>query len=174
MADYDQHKQKVNTQVNAENVHIHLSNLVHQVWDELEPDLQDAFSMAYNQARRDGVNVIKTRYLIAALAKLNTESISEFLKHVPVKALPKPINTGITTERTILDENPTLSGCVEDSLKHLSPKASNARKLSSADLLVDIARYGTGNSVARLRNNGITEERVNEIVSEMGLDLINR
>jgi hypothetical protein len=88
--------------------------------------------------------------------------------------LPKPISEQVTTERVILSEPPELSACVGGSLKHLAPKATPQRKLSSADVFVDIAEYGTGNSVARFRSNGITPEKVNEIVEELDWDLIRR
>lgn len=151
-----------------------LSNYIHQVWDKLEPDLQDALALAYNQAQRDGGNEIKTRYFFAALARLRPASIAEFLNRIPAEAMPKPVNESVSTKKILLEENPLLSPCVDDSLRHLSPKVSSERKLSSADVLVDIAEHGTGNSVARFRRSGITSERVNEIVNELGWEVIRR
>ncbi len=174
MSDTDQRKQQVETQFNAENIHFHSSNFIHQVWDKLEPDLQDAISLAYNQAQREGGDKIKTKYFFAALARLRPEPIVEFLNYVPAESFPKPTSLDISTEKTLLSENPSLSGCVDESLRSLSARVPNNRKLSSADVLVDIAEHGTGSSVARLRKNGITKEKVNEIVDKLGWDIIHR
>jgi len=150
------------------------SNFLYQVWDKLEPDLQDALSMAYNQARRDGMNTIKTRYFFAALARLQPEPLPEFLGHIPRSALPKPIDEQVTTEQLLLSEDVDLSDCVEDSLRHLAPKATQDRKLTAADVFVDIARYGTGDSIARFRSHGVTPEKVRKIVDELKWDVIER
>lgn len=174
MSDYNQRKQQVQNQFNAENIHFHSSNLIHQIWDKLEPDLQDALSLAYNQALRDGLDLIKTKYFFAALARLRPEPVDDFIKNVPASAFPKPINQDITTERNLLKGNPSLSGCVDDSLRTLIVQLPKNRKLSSVDVLVDIAEYGTGSSVAKLRQNGITADRVNNIVDEFGWDVIRR
>jgi len=97
--------------------------------------------------------------------------VNEFLKYVPEGAFPKPISQDISIDdRNLLEGNPSFSGCVDDSLRNLAVKVPINRKLSSADVLVDIAEYGTGSSVAKLRQNGISKERVNEIVGELGWD----
>src|SRR5947209_9665037 len=43
-------------------------NLLHRLWGRLEPDLQEALSLAYNQAKREGKNRISTRTFFAAVA----------------------------------------------------------------------------------------------------------
>lgn len=153
---------------------LHSDNILLQIWDNLDPDLQDAFALAYNQAQRNGRNLIKTKDLFAAIKRLRPEPANEFLKYIPEGAFPKPIGQDISIERNLLEGNPALSGCVEDSLRNLSVKIPHNRKLSSTDVLIDIAEYGTGSSVAKLRQNGITKEKVNEIVNELRLDIVRR
>jgi hypothetical protein len=153
---------------------LHSNNFLIQNWDKLDPDLQDAFTLAYNQAQRNGRDLIKTKDLFAAIKRLHLEPVDEFLQYVPEGAFPKPIGLDISIERNLLEGNPALSGCVDDSLRNLSVKIPGRRKLSSADILIDIAEYGTGSSVAKLRQNGITKEKVNEIVNELGLDVVRR
>jgi len=174
MSDFDQRKQQIGNQFNAENIHFHSQSYIHQIWDKLDSDLQDAFSLAYNQAQRNGYDLIRTKDLFAALARIRPEPVDEFLKHIPEDAFPKPISQDISLERNLLEQNPSLSGCVDDSLRNLTGKIPSSRKLSSADVLVDIAEYGTGSSVTTLRQNGITKEKVNEIVTELGLDVVHR
>jgi len=175
MSDFDQRKQQVGNQFNAGNdIHIHSQNFIHQIWEKLDPDLQDALSLAYNQAQRDGRDLIKTKYFFAALVRLRPEPVDDFIKHVPAGAFPKPISQDVSIEQNILEGNPSFSGCVDDSLRNLTARVPSNRKLSSADVLVDIAEYGTGSSVAKLRQNGITKEKVNEIVGELGWDVVRR
>ena len=175
MSDYNQKEQQVGNQFNAGNdIHFHSQNFIHQIWEKLDPDLQDALALAYNQAQRDGQNLIKTKYFFAALARLRPEPVGEFLNRVPAGAFPKPTSQDIFIERNLLEGNPTFSGCVDDSLRYLTEKVPSNRKLSSADVMVDIAEYGTGSSVAKLRQNGVTKEKVNEIVNELGWDVVRR
>jgi len=174
MSEFNQPKQQVENQFNAENIHFNSSNFIIQIWDKLEPDLQDAIALAYNQAQREGGDTVRTKNLFAALARLRPEPITEFLDYFPAEAFPKPLSNDVSTERTLLSENPTLSGCVDTSLRNLSARVPENRKLSSADVLVDIAENGTGHTVARLRENGITKERINEVVGELGWNVIRR
>jgi hypothetical protein len=150
------------------------SDFLHQIWDKLDADLQDALAMAYNQARRDGTNKIRTRYFFAALARLQPKPLQEFLIRIPRNALPNPLDEQVTTEPLLLREHVDLSGCIEDSLRHLAPKATQSRKITAADMFVDIARYGSGASVERFRSHGITPEKVSKIVQELGWDIIER
>lgn len=165
--------------VQAQNVYGDISisagsNFLHQIWDRLDADLQDALAMAYNQARRDGTNKIRTRYFFAALARLQPKPLREFLIRIPQNALPSPLDEQVTTERLLLRENVDLSGCIEDSLRHLTPKATRSRKITVTDMFVDIARYGTGSSVEQFRLHGITPEKVSKIVEELNLEIIER
>ncbi len=150
------------------------SNIIHLIWNSLEPDLQDALSLAYNQANRDGRNVIKTRYFFAAIARLRPEPLPELLALIPQNALPTPISEQITMEKLILEANPQLSGCVNDSLTHFDSKITPQHKLSSADMFVDLVKYGTGSSVAQLRRHKVFPETIDEIVDRLGWDVLER
>lgn len=149
-------------------------NLLNQIWDKLDPDLQDALSLAWNQANRDGENRIKTRYFFSAIAKLAPEPLSQLIDILPKNTLPEPTNEKITYERSILRESPEFSGCVRDSLTHLSQKATEYNRVSSIDMFVDIAKYGTGGSVKRLRTHGVTPEKIDQIVKKLGWEIMER
>lgn len=150
------------------------SELLHQIWDRLEPDLQDVLTLAYNQACRNGHTIIRTRYFFAAIVRLEPAPIPELLNRIPPKALPEPIAEDVVAAQSILSAHPILSNCVDDSLKHLSQKATPQNKLSSADVFVDIAKYGTGRSVRRLRTYGVTPEKVTDIVEQLGWRVVER
>ncbi len=163
--------------VGRDKIEIHVSqgtNFLHQIWDNLDPELQDALSLAYNQSHRNGSNLIKTRTFFASLMRLRPGPLEEFIQQLPPDAFPKPISADITTEKLILQEDPQLSACIEDSLRNLTPKTTSERRLSSADMFVDLANHGTGNSVARLRTYGVTPDKVNAIVEQLGWNVIQR
>ena len=91
--------------------------LINFIWDSLEPELQDAMTLAYNQACRDGSDILRTRYLFAAINKLNPELFND----LPQSVLPSPIDDQVTTKGNVLLDNYQLSPCITDSANHLYP-----------------------------------------------------
>jgi len=150
------------------------ANLLHQCWDNLEPDLQDAFALAYNQSRRDGSNTIRTSSLFAAMMRVKPKPLNELFKILPKDSLPGPIRERSKLKKHVLQEQPYVSGCVADSLLHIGKRASPKRKLSSGDVFVDIAKHGTGSSVASLRAHGVSARKIGQIVSQLGWTVIAR
>lgn len=149
-------------------------NFLHSILDHVDPDLQDALAIAYVQSRREGSNVIRTRYLYSALVRLKPAPLNELFNRLPRDALPGPTSEDISAERHLLAENPQLSGCIEDSLVHLSKQVTHQKKISSADIFVDIAKYGTGESVKRLRIHGVSPDKITQIVEQLGWSIIER
>jgi CHAT domain len=150
-------------------------NLLHIMWNSLDPNLQDAFSLAYNKKRRQGGNRISTKDFFQALVRLGDDSVSALIDSLPVEALPDPIDVDIPKEnRLVLEESPLLSDCVADSLEHFKELDPLPRRISSADMFVDIARYGHGESVSRLRHHGIGKKQIEERVQDLGLLVLQR
>lgn len=149
-------------------------NFLLQVWDRLDPELQDALSMAYNQARREGKNIISTRTFLAALVRLKPEPLPDFFRRIPQNVVPQPISDEVTAAKLLLNESPLLSNCVGESLKSLVPKATSQNRLTSADVFVDIAKHGTGYLAKQLWSHGITQERINELVEELQWNVVAR
>jgi hypothetical protein len=149
-------------------------SLLHRLWESFDPDLQDALSLAYNQARREGKNRISTRTFFAALARLRPGELPEILDRLPEGALPEPLEAEAPRPGLILQENPLLSTCVQNTLLALGPKASPAKPLHPTDVFVDVAKYGRGSSVARLREHGVSEQKIDELVKRAGLDVVRR
>jgi hypothetical protein len=46
--------------------------------------------------------------------------------------------------------------------------------LSTAEVFVDVAKHGVGASVARLRERGVTPEKVDRLVKECGWEVRER
>jgi hypothetical protein len=150
-------------------------NLLHLMWESLDDDLQDAFSLAYNKKRRQGGNRISTKDFFQALARLENDTVKRLMGSLPVESLPQPIDAAVTKERQlVLQENPLLSDCVADSLEHFMEMPELPRKLSPADMFVDIAKHGHGESVSRLRQHGIGKKEIEERVRKLGLPVIRR
>jgi hypothetical protein len=149
-------------------------NLVHRLWGSMEPELQEALSVAYNQARREGKTRISTRTFFAAVARLKPRQLAPFLSRLPEGSLPAPVGEDVPRESRILQEEPQLSTCVENALSHLGPKADPRHKLSAAEVFVDVAKHGTGPSVAHLRERGITPEEIDRLAGELGWEVRER
>ncbi|MFO0919500.1 MAG: serine/threonine-protein kinase [Planctomycetaceae bacterium] len=149
-------------------------NLLHAVWDQLDAELQDAFSLAYNKKRRTGANRISTRDLFEAMDRLGTGPLREVFNRLPAGALPEPIAGDVPIDRTVLTEVPLLSDCVQDSLRQFRKLALVAEKISPVDLFVDVAKHGHGASVVRLREHGIDPAAMERIVHQLGLRVVRR
>src|SRR5262245_41309115 len=98
-------------------------NLLHHLWSSFEPELQDALSVAYNQAKREGKTRISTRTFFAAVARLRPGQLPRFLEQLPEGSLPEPVGEDVPREGPILQEDPHLSPCVESKLSHLGKTA---------------------------------------------------
>lgn len=158
---------------NIYNVTITSGNgLLNQLWDKMAPELQMALLMAHSQGLGEGHNRIKTRNFFSALLRLRPEPLSELFSLLPAEAFPDPTEGQILSERLMLQENPLLSACIEDSLRHLGARATDQDKLTSADVFVDIAKFGTGNSVSRLRTYGITPDKIDQLIQQLGWQII--
>jgi hypothetical protein len=149
-------------------------NLLHRLWDTFDPDLQDAMSVAFNQAKREGKTRISTRTFFAAVARLKPARFAPLLDRLPEDALPEPVGQDVPRESSILEEEPLLSTCVENALSHLGPKADPHHKLSAAEIFVDVAKHGSGASVAHLREKGVTPEKIDRLVDELGWEVRQR
>jgi serine/threonine protein kinase len=149
-------------------------NLLHLMWDSLDPDLQDAFLLAYNKKLRQGSNRISTRDLFQILARSRNQSLRSLLEALPQGTLPDPIKEDIPVTRHVLDEAPLLSDCVADSLEQFRRSGPLPRKLNPADIFVDIGKHGHGPSVVRLREHGVTAEELDRLVARRELSVLRR
>jgi serine/threonine protein kinase len=149
-------------------------NLLNLIWDSLDSHLQDAFSLAYNKKHREGSNRISTRDFFQALRRISDDSLRTLIESIPRGALPDPIAADIGLDRHLLNANPLLSDCVEDSLQHFIQSAPLPRKLSPVDVFVDIGQHGHGPSVARLREHGVTAEELERRIKKYRLSVLRR
>lgn len=150
-------------------------NFLSQFLDKLDSDLQDAFALAAMQARREQRNVVATHDLFEAFMRLQSgKKLSNLFRQIPSEALPLPINIEAKPDRSILKEPLTFSACITESLTKLSPNVSRTQKLSSEDMFIDIARYGKGESVRKLRTHGVSPEVIEGLVKQLGWRVVQR
>jgi serine/threonine protein kinase len=149
-------------------------NLLHMIWEALDANLQDAFALAYNKKQREGSTRISTRDLFQALLRTTDQHAKQIFQSLPDGALPEPVPPQVDRDRRLLRETPLLSDCIRDSLSQFMEAAPLPRKLSPVDVFVDIGKHGHGASVARLRQHGVTAEKIEELVKKRRLSVIRR
>lgn len=152
---------------------LHPDNPLHAIWDALDPSLQDAFSLAYNKKRREGSTMISTRDFFQALTRTQDPALRKLLGTIPETALPEPVPPDVPVTRAVLEEAPQLSSCVAESLGHFQQQESLPRKITPADVFVDIAKHGRGSSVRKLREHGIGPAEIDAQVNRLGLSVID-
>src|SRR5262249_1653553 len=79
-------------------------NLLGMMWDLLDPELQDAFLLAYNKKLRQGSRRISTRDLFQALSRTRDESLRSLLEALPEGSLPDPMEGDVPVTRHVLDD----------------------------------------------------------------------
>lgn len=145
-------------------------SILSKMWEHLTPELQAAMAMAYNQALRNGSHRISTRYFFGAAMRLK----EDLAQHFPEGALPVPVDADIDLAHSPVVDDAPLSSCVDNSLRHLNKAVGSKQALTLEDVFVDVARYGTGSSVARLRTHGVDSAKIDQIVQQLGWNVVNR
>lgn len=143
------------------------------LWPAMSPELREALSVAYNENRRAGDGGIKTEDLFAAFTRLRPKNLEPILEEITPHALPDPTPGSLNAEPYILEETPWLSHCVASSIKRLSKQLPTGQKLTAADVFADIAKHGTGTSVARLRQFNIGPAEIDHIIQQKNLSVFN-
>ncbi len=143
-------------------------------WDRLDRKLQDAFALAATQAVGAGKNYISTTTLFAALRRLRNAPMPELLDAMPDGAMGAPVPAHISPDYACLYRITALSPCVTRSLDNLAPKVGSDAVLSSEDMFVDIARFGTGKSTIRMRDNGVDPDWIVDKVTTLDWHVLSR
>jgi hypothetical protein len=143
------------------------------LWDRMNPDLQRAFNVAYNENRLAGDPGIQTRDLFSAMLRINSPSLRQIVDEIPSAALPAPTSGKVIDTTYILAERPWLSGCVASSVKRLSKALPHGRQLTAADVFADIAKNGSGKSIALLREHSIGPSEIDRILKQKGVQVVS-
>ncbi len=131
-------------------------------------------AVAATLAKLDNKNYIATTNFVKALMVIKPGRISEFFDALPSEALPDGVPTNIPIRLESLKELNSFSPCINSAMSNLTPKVSDTDRLSSEDVYIDIARHGTGKSTRLLRNHGVSKDVVEQIVGQLGWQLVER
>ncbi|MEL6681839.1 MAG: trypsin-like peptidase domain-containing protein [Pseudomonadota bacterium] len=151
-----------------------MAPILARYWDRLDRKLQDAFALAATHVTRAGKTYISTTTLFAALHRLRNAPMPEMLDALPLGAMGAPSPAGIEPDYGCLQIITELSPCVTRSLENLAPKVGSDAVLSSEDMFVDIARFGTGGSTIRMRNHGVDEDWIKATVDALDWQVLSR
>jgi hypothetical protein len=138
--------------------------------DRATPEALRAFAVAYNEKRLEGDGGIQTRDLIAALlgsvADDRLQRVIEGIRKRAPEALPPAIEDPMEDPAFLQRERPWLSPCVTEFVHRSNQTLARDKDLSAVDEFVDLAKHGHGESVAQMRNHGITAEVIDRILEE--------
>lgn len=144
-------------------------------WGRLEGDLQAAFSLASSQCRRDntgkdGEPILGTKYVFTALRRILPDPLGQLFEKLPREAIDLPIESEVRLDLQVITAPLWPSACIRDALARLSSPILPHRHITPADLFIDIARFGTGESVQRLRSHGVSAEVIEDHVRALGIE----
>ena len=141
----------------------------------LNSELRDILGLAELISRRKGKERTSTRDFFTALVTMNPSSLQNMISELSSKhALPKPENEEILGMPRKLSNNRVLSGCLTESLKELGEVTSETSTISTADMFIDVSKFGKGKSVAKLRSKGIDSQVIDHYVDEFGITIVKR
>ena len=143
------------------------------LWPNMGTDVQRAFSIAYNENRLAGDPGIQTKDLFAALLRVDSPDLQQVVTDIPSAALPEPTKGPVSDESHVIEERPWLSGCVASSLRRLGKSLPPGRSLTTTDIFADIAKNGTGSSVAQLRAHNIGPGEINAILRNRNIAVVD-
>ena len=143
------------------------------LWPNMSADLKRAFSIAYNENRLAGDPGIQTRDLFAALLRVESPDLQQVVTDIPRSALPEPTEGPVLDEAYVIEERPWLSGCVVSSIRRLGKSLPPGRSLTATDIFADIAKNGTGASVALLRKHNVGPGEIDAILRSRNIEVVS-
>jgi hypothetical protein len=142
------------------------------LWPKMSSEVQRAFSIAYNENRLAGDPGIQTRDLIAALLRIESPTLQQVVTDIPSEALPEPTKGPVSEEAYVIEERPWLSGCVASSVRRLGKSLPPGQSLTATDIFADIAKNGTGSSVALLRKHNVGPSEIDTILRSRNIEVV--
>lgn len=148
--------------------------LLKPIWNSIDEELQKILAVAATLADIEGKNYVSTTNFVKALMFLKPGKISDFFEELPEGALPESVTNNVPIQANALGKLGSFSPCISSAMSNLAPRIASETTLSSEDIYIDIARYATGKSTQRLRCHGVNKEDVEQIVKQLGWELIER
>lgn len=131
-----------------------------------------AFSIAYNENRLAGDPRIQSRDLFTALLRIESPTLQQVVTDIPSAALPEPTKGPVSDKAYVIEERPWLSGCVASSVRRLGKLLPPGRSHTATDIIADIAKNGTGSSVALLRKHDVGPSEIDTILQNRNIEVV--
>lgn len=109
-----------------------------------------------------------TRHFFAALRLLEPAPVGAVLSRIPPEALEELPAVAPGLNPAFLVETPQASACLRGAIGRLLDRVPPGREITAGDLFLDVAKYGNGDSVERLRRNGVLAADLDDIAVEIG------
>lgn len=134
---------------------------------KITPELKDILGLAELISRRKGKGKTSTRDFFTALNTMKPNSLSLILRELNLKkALPKSAKEKLLQIPRKLSNNRILSACLTESLHELSEVSDSSNTTSTADMFIDVSKYGKGKSVEKLRKKKIGGAEIDSYVEK--------
>ena len=176
--DYWDHDIKLLIAALAPNARIdqlaNVNPLLASIWPHIDDDLRQIMVVAATLAQLENKNYVSTTNFVKALMVIKPGRISEFFNKLPDGALPDSVPADIPMQLSALISLDSFSPCINSAMSNLTPEVTADEQLSSEDIYIDIARHGTGKSTRLLRSRGISKSDVENIVGQLGWQLVER
>lgn len=151
-------------------------NAMLQGWPRFSHPLRYTLSVAsslvraevHRGARQADDVTLPTKFFMAALRVLRPEPIGEILSEIPIEALEEPLLRSLHLDPDFLIATPEPSPCLRGALLRLLNRLPAHTLLTPGDVFVDVAKYGRGESVERLRKNGVSASKIDELATKIG------
>ena len=150
-----------------------LGKLAKHEWN-MAVSATEALGIAKTISPSRGGDIKQTRDLFQATTLQNNPELALLLALLPDGAMPAPVRRKVTGGNEVFSEGDETSHCISESLEKLKRKSSPKRPITVSDLMVDIAKYGTGTSVKNLRNHGVGPSEIDSFVERLGIDVLHR
>lgn len=112
--------------------------------------------------------VLPTKFFFAAARLLEPAPIRAVLQHIPAEALEEPLLRSLRLDAEFLVATPQPSECLASAIRRLLARVPPDREITVGDLFLDVAKYGTNESVDRLRRHGILPDNLDQIAAAIG------
>lgn len=117
--------------------------------------------------------VLPTKFFFAAVRLLEPAPTRAVLQHIPAEALGEPLLPSLRLDAEFLMATPQPSGCLAAAIRRLLGRVPVDRELTVGDLFLDVAKYGTGESVELLRRHKILPDKLDQIAAKIGFKPIS-
>ncbi len=106
------------------------------------------------------------------MRRVARKQLTPIVSEIPEGALPQAVEGVVAKQPYIIEERPWLSHCVASSIDRLRKVLLSGRRLTATDIFPDIAKNGSGQSVALLRQRNIGPIEIDNILKRKGLDVL--